>query len=76
MKWIEEDMLLVRDFNFKDFKSALEFVNKVAKLAQKAGHHPNILIHNYNKVRITLTTHSENKITEKDRSLAREIDKL
>ena len=76
MKWIEEDMLLVRDFNFKDFKSALEFVNKVANLAQKVGHHPNILIHNYNKVRITLTTHSENKITEKDRSLAREIDKL
>lgn len=76
MKWIEEDMLLVREFVFKNFKSAIDFVNKIAKISEKFGHHPNILVYDYNKVRVTLTTHSEGKITEKDRELAREIDKL
>jgi 4a-hydroxytetrahydrobiopterin dehydratase len=76
MVWKEEGILLVKDFEFKDFSKAVDFVNKIAKVAEKADHHPNILIHSYNKVRITLTTHSENKITEKDRKLAKEIDKI
>jgi len=75
-KWIEEDLLLVKDFKFKNFKESLEFVKKVAKVAEKLGHHPNILLHDYNKVRIITTTHSENKITSKDRKLAKEIDKI
>ncbi|MBS3084449.1 4a-hydroxytetrahydrobiopterin dehydratase [Candidatus Pacearchaeota archaeon] len=76
MVWKEEDMLLVKEFKFKDFLGAIEFVNKVAKLAERINHHPNILIHSYNLVRITLTTHSENKITKKDYEMAKEIDKL
>ncbi len=76
MGWVKEDTLLVKDFKFKDFKEALKFVNEVSRIAQKLGHHPNILIHDYNKVRITTTTHSENRVTEKDKKLAKEIDKL
>ncbi|GBD38115.1 MAG: 4a-hydroxytetrahydrobiopterin dehydratase [Deltaproteobacteria bacterium] len=62
-------------YNFKDFIDAVAFVNKVAILAEKANHHPDILIR-YNKVTLSLSTHSEGGITEKDINLAREIDKL
>jgi 4a-hydroxytetrahydrobiopterin dehydratase len=62
-------------YNFKDFINAVAFVNKVAILAEKANHHPDILIR-YNKVTLSLSTHSEGGITEKDINLAREIDKL
>ena len=75
MKWIKEANMLVKDFEFKDFKDAVNFVNRVAKISEKARHHPNILLHSYNKVRITLSTHSEGKVTKKDEELSREIDK-
>ena len=58
-----------------DFAKAIEFVNKVAMLADKAGHHPDITI-NYNVVGINLSTHSESGITERDFELARQIDQI
>jgi 4a-hydroxytetrahydrobiopterin dehydratase len=54
----------------------MAFVNKVADLAEEANHHPDILIHGWNKVRLTLSTHSEGGVTEKDRALAERIDQL
>lgn len=61
-------------FTFKDFKSSMKFVNKVADLAEKMNHHPEIEI-NYDKVEIELTTHSAGGITEKDIELANKIER-
>lgn len=62
-------------YEFKDFVHAMGFVNSIALLAEKANHHPDIDIR-WNKVTLTLSTHSEGGITEKDVRLAREIEGL
>jgi len=76
MAWKEDNNALVRHFTFNNFIEAFGFMAKVALLAEKYDHHPwwsNI----YNKVEIRLTTHEAgNIITEKDRKLATQIDKL
>ena len=74
--WREEDESLIRDYEFKDFAAAMAFVNQVADAAEEANHHPDILVHGWNKVRLTLTTHSEGKLTENDHKLAERIDAL
>ena len=74
--WSEDGGTLVREFECKDFAGAMEFVNRVADLAEEANHHPDILIHGWNKVRLTLSTHSEGRVTEKDHALAERIDAL
>ncbi|MCH7568818.1 MAG: 4a-hydroxytetrahydrobiopterin dehydratase [Nanoarchaeota archaeon] len=73
--WSLEDNTIVKISEFKDFKEALDFVNKVGEIAEKHGHHPDIII-NYNKVRLILTTHSSGGLTEKDFEVAKEIDSL
>jgi len=75
-EWRREGDLLVRDFKFDNFKHALEFVNRVADEAEAMDHHPDILIHGWNKVRLSVTTHSEGGLTEKDFNLAGKINKL
>ena len=62
-------------FQFKDFVAAIKFVNAVAKLAEKAWHHPDIDVR-WNQVTLTLTTHSEGGLTSKDFKLARRFDRL
>jgi 4a-hydroxytetrahydrobiopterin dehydratase len=74
--WREEDSSLIRDYEFKDFAAAMAFVNQVADAAEEANHHPDILVHGWNKVRLTLTTHSEGKLTENDRAMAERIDAI
>ena len=74
--WQQNDDALVRDYEFKDFTSAMWFVNRVAELAEERNHHPDILIHGWNKVRLTLSTHSEGRITDNDHALAERIDGL
>ena len=65
-----------RSFEFKNFSEAFAFMTRVAMIAEKMDHHPN-WSNVYNKVDIELTTHMVgNKITDKDRRLAEEIDKL
>ena len=76
MAWQEEDAALVRDWEFKDFAEAMAFVNKVADAAEEANHHPDILIHGWNKVRLTLSTHSAGRITDNDHAMAQKIDAL
>jgi 4a-hydroxytetrahydrobiopterin dehydratase len=73
-KWKLEQGELVQTATFGDFKQAMKFVNHVADLAEKAGHHPDIDIR-YNKVRLGLVTHDAGGITENDISLAQDIDK-
>jgi 4a-hydroxytetrahydrobiopterin dehydratase len=65
-----------RTFEKKNFKEALDFVNKIGNIAESANHHPDILIHDYNMVTLTLSTHKEGGLTEKDFKLAGEIDNL
>ena len=73
--WQLNDALLNRTFNFTDFREAMSFVNSVAVVAERAGHHPDIDIR-YNKVKLALTSHDAGGITEKDFALAAEIGKI
>lgn len=66
---------LERDFKFPDFKTALEFTNKVGALAEQEGHHPDILL-TWGKVKITLWTHKINGLSESDFILAAKCDLL
>jgi 4a-hydroxytetrahydrobiopterin dehydratase len=74
--WRREGRSLVRDLKFGDFREAITFVNKVAETAEEANHHPDILVHGWNQVRLTLSTHSAGGITDNDFALARAIDGL
>lgn len=67
---------IVRDLDFADFAAAIAFVNRVAGVAEVANHHPDILVHGWNKVRLTLSTHSQGGLTDADFRLAAEIDGL
>ena len=71
--WKIESGELTRTFTFKDFVGSLAFVNAVASLAEKAGHHPDIDIR-YNRVRLALVTHDAGGLTAKDFDLAAAVD--
>ena len=73
--WSKRARTILRTFEFKGFLEGIDFVNRVARKAQKANHHPDIDIH-FNKVTLKLTTHDEGGITEKDFSLARQCDEI
>jgi 4a-hydroxytetrahydrobiopterin dehydratase len=75
-QWRREGQAIVRDLKFKDFESAIAFVNRVAAIAQQANHHPDILVHGWNRVRLELSTHSAGALTEADFTVAAEIDRL
>ncbi|HTW80451.1 MAG TPA: 4a-hydroxytetrahydrobiopterin dehydratase [Terracidiphilus sp.] len=64
---------LVKIFNFKDFREALAFVNRVGEAAESTGHHPDIDIR-YNRVRLSLVTHDAGGLTEKDFDMASAIN--
>ncbi len=67
---------IVLELQFADFAGAIAFVNLVAELAEQANHHPDILVHGWNNVRLTLCTHSQGGVTEADFELAARIDRL
>ena len=75
-EWHRDRDVIARDFKFADFAAAIAFVNRVAELAEEANHHPDILVHGWNNVRLTLSTHSEGGITDSDLALAERIDGL
>lgn len=75
-EWREDDGQLVMDLKFGNFAEAMAFVNKVADAAEEANHHPDILVHGWNNVRLSLFTHSEGRITDSDRDMAQTIDRL
>jgi 4a-hydroxytetrahydrobiopterin dehydratase len=72
--WSQRPDALEHDFEFEDFAAAMAFVNRVADAAEEANHHPDILVHGRNKVRLTLSTPSEGGLTDADHALARRID--
>jgi len=71
-----EVLKISREFKFKDFVEALEFVNRVGDLAETEGHHPDILLHSWNKVLVTLYTHSIGGLSENDYILAAKINTI
>ncbi len=71
-----EQAAIVRDLQFADFAEAIAFVDHVAEVAEELNHHPDILVHGWNKVRLTLSTHSQGGLTEADFKLAARIDAL
>jgi len=74
--WQETDNKLYKAFQFKDFSEAFSFMTRVALIAGKMNHHPT-WTNTYNKVEIWLNTHDAGDVvTDKDRKLSKEIDKL
>jgi 4a-hydroxytetrahydrobiopterin dehydratase len=71
-----DEHTIVREWKLADFAAAIAFVDSVAALAEAADHHPDILLHGWNKVRLTLSTHSQGGLTDADFQLARQIDGL
>lgn len=71
--WSFENDALSKEWTFENFREAIAFTNAVAEMADDAEHHPDITI-NYNQVRLTISTHSEGGVTEKDVALARTIE--
>ncbi len=67
---------IVREWRFEDFGRAIAFVNRVADVAESVGHHPDIHVHDWNRVRLTLSTHSTGGLTQADFDMAARIDKL
>jgi 4a-hydroxytetrahydrobiopterin dehydratase len=75
-EWSRDGDAIVREWKLADFAAAIAFVNRVAEVAERANHHPDILLHGWNRVRLTLSTHSEGGVTDADFALAGEIDEL
>ena len=75
-QWRREGDSIVRDIEFDGFNAAMALANAVAEAANAANHHPDILVHGYKHVRLTLSTHSTGGITENDLALAGMIDGL
>jgi 4a-hydroxytetrahydrobiopterin dehydratase len=75
-EWRREGSAIVRELSLADFAAAIAFVNRVAEAAEAANHHPDILLHGWKEVRLTLSTHSKGGLTEADFGLAAQIDAL
>jgi 4a-hydroxytetrahydrobiopterin dehydratase len=74
--WTREGNEIVRDLKFGDFSEAIAFVNRVAQAAEEANHHPDILVHGWNNVRLSLTNHAAGGLTDADFEMARKFDQL
>jgi 4a-hydroxytetrahydrobiopterin dehydratase len=75
-EWQREGDEIVREREFEDFAAAMAFVNRVAQEAEEANHHPDIVVHGWNKVRLSLTNHSAGGLTDADFEMASRIDRL
>jgi 4a-hydroxytetrahydrobiopterin dehydratase len=77
-KWgiSDQDRKLEREFEFENFEEALKFVNAVGEIAEYEGHHPNIYLHSWNKVKLILYTHAIGGLSDNDFVLAAKIDDI
>jgi 4a-hydroxytetrahydrobiopterin dehydratase len=74
--WASVDNYIFKEYKTKNFIDAVSFLMKIAVEAEKMDHHPDVFIHSYDKVKITLSTHSKGGVTENDIKLARIIESL
>ncbi len=74
--WPEENGQLVKEFELGDFLQSVEFINRIAPVAEEMDHHPDLFLHAYKKVRVSLMTHSKGMITDLDHELAEKIDSI
>lgn len=74
--WTRAGGAIRREYRFRDFAAAVGFVNRVAEEAEARDHHPDILIHGYNRVTLTVTTHDAGGLTDHDFALAAAADRL
>jgi 4a-hydroxytetrahydrobiopterin dehydratase len=73
--WAREGDAIKREFKFDDFQGSVDFVNRITPPAEEMNHHPDIAI-SWNRVELTLSTHSQGGLTENDFELAGRIDSL
>ncbi len=76
LPWERENDEIVREWRFEDFGEAIAFVNQVAEVAEDANHHPDIFIHGWNKVKLSLSNRSGGGLTEMDFTMAERFDGL
>jgi 4a-hydroxytetrahydrobiopterin dehydratase len=74
--WRREGNSIVAELECNDFVAAIALVNAIAAEAERANHHPDILIHGYRRLTITLSTHAAGGLTQRDFALAGAIDAL
>ena len=67
---------IFKNYKFSTFMDAIAFIDRLARFAEEANHHPDILVHGWNKVRLSLTNHSAGGLTEADFKMAARIDQL
>ena len=76
LAWEREGDEIVREWRFEDFAEAVAFVDRVAEVAEDSNHHPDIFLHGWNKVKLSLTNHSAGGLTEADFAMAGRLDQL
>ncbi len=74
--WQYENNTISKEFVMKDFNDVLYYVNKIGRSAEAMNHHPDILMHSWNKIKISISTHDEGGVTMKDFDLANKIEEL
>ena len=72
--WRLEDKKIRREFIYKNFVQAVDFINRIADVAEYEGHHPDLLLHDYNRVRVELTTHAIKGLSRNDFIVAAKIN--
>ena len=75
-KLSEDGKSISREFVFKDFVEGVVFITDVAHVAEEEGHHPDLSLHDYKKVTVTLSTHAISGLSENDFILAARIDQV
>lgn len=73
---VEHHSKIIKTYTFADFQTSIDFINKVAQIAEQEGHHPDINLHHYKKVTISLSTHAISGLSENDFILASKIDHI
>lgn len=74
--WSQQGAMLMKAYEFEDFSEAMDFVNRVADVAEELNHHPDITLQNYNEVLLAVTTHEANGITEQDLTFVDRVEAL
>ncbi len=73
-RWRHEDGAIIADFELENFAAAIAAVNRIAAVAEERNHHPDILVHGWNQLTLTLSTHSVGGVTAADLDLAVRLD--